>query len=83
MTGPHAANEAPEGREALVPPMLLDEQALVDVPVAAYEVGERFIGQQRDMRLRIVRPQRPQHRRHEHEVADMHHIYDQDILIHH
>ena len=75
-------DEAHEGEESLVLAVLVDEDALVEVLVAAHEVAERLIREERDVRLRVVRPQRPQCRRHEHEVADVHRVDDEDILVH-
>ena len=76
------ANKAQKSQEALVFAMLVDQDALIDILIAAHEITKRFIGKQGDMCLRIVRPQRPKCRRHQHEVTDMHRIDDQDILIH-
>lgn len=75
-------DEAHEGEEALVLAVLVDEDALVEVLVTAHEVAERLVRQERDVRLGIVRPQRAQGRRHEHEVADVHRVDDEDILVH-
>lgn len=75
-------DEAQEGQQALVPAVFVDEDAFVDVLVAAHEVAERLIREQRDMRLRVIRPERPERRRHQHEVTNVHRIDDQDILIH-
>lgn len=75
-------DEAHEGEEALVPAVLVDEDALIEVLIAAHEVAERLVRQERDVRLGVVRPQRAQGRRHEHEVADVHRVDDEDILVH-
>ena len=77
-----AADKAHEREQPLVRAMLVDEQAFVDVPVAAHEVAERLIRKQRDLRVRVVFAQRAQRRRHEHEVADMHGVDDEDRSVH-
>lgn len=75
-------DEAHEGEEALVLAVLVNEDALVEVLVAAHEVAERLVREERDVRLGVVRPQRAQGRRHEHEIADVHRVDDEDILVH-
>ena len=76
-----AADEAPESRDAIVFAVLLDEQAFVDVRIVLHELAQAFVREHRDACLRIVRAQRTQHRRHEHEIADMHEVDDENVLI--
>lgn len=75
-------DEAHESEESLVLAVLVDQDALVEVLVAAHEVAERLIREERNVRLRVVRPQGAQRRRHEHKVADVHRVDDEDILVH-
>lgn len=75
-------DEAQECPKAFVPAVFIDEDAFVDVLVAAHEIAERLVCEQGDMCLRIVRPERPECRCHQHEVTNVHRIDDQDILIH-
>ena len=62
-------------------PVLVDQDAFVDVFIAAHEVGQRFVCQKRDVGFRIVCPQRPKRRRHQHEVTDVHRIDDENIFV--
>ena len=73
--------EAQDAEEALVPPLLVNQQALINVPIFLHNVCENPIREQRDACLGIVVPQRAQDRRHKHEVAEMHEVDDEDVPI--
>ena len=81
MTFPYLPDEADERQNPLVSPVLVDQDAFVDVFIAAHEVGQRFVCQKRDVGFRIVCPQRPKRRRHQHEVTDVHRIDDENIFV--
>ena len=79
---PDAQDESGKGQKMVILALFVDEQAFVDMFVVLHEVRELFVCQQRDVCLRIVRAQGTQHRRHEHEIPNMHEIDDKNIFIH-
>ena len=81
VTFPYLPDEADERQNSLVSPVLVDQDAFVDVFIAAHEIGQRFVCQKRDVGFRIVCPQRSKRRRHQHEVTDVHRIDDENIFV--
>ena len=83
MARAQAADEAPEGEEALVRAVLVDGKTFVDAGVLAHEVGEGLVRQERDARLRVVRAERAEGGRDQEEVTDVHRVDDEDGFIGH
>ena len=77
-----AQDESGKGQKMIIPAFFVDEQAFVNMLVVLYEIRELFVRQKRDARLRIIRAQRTQYRRDEHEIPNMHEIDDKNIFIH-
>ena len=80
---PQAADETDERAKRFFATMLVDGQAFVDAGIFADQVSEREVGQKRNFRVRKIRAQRPQRRRDEEEVADVHRVDDEDGLVGH
>ena len=74
--------EAKDAEEAVVFAFFVNEQAPIDVRVLPYDVGEEEVGEERDACAGIVVPQRTQDGRHEHKVAEMHEVDDEDVFVH-
>ena len=68
-------------KEAVVRTLLVDQQALINVPIFLHNVREDPIREQRDACLGIIVPQRAQDGRHEHEIAEMHEVDDEYVVI--
>ena len=75
------ARKAQDTEQTVVPSLLVDQQTLVDVPVLLHDVCEFLIGEEGDARGRIIVPQGSQHRRHKHEIAEVHEVDDEDVPI--
>ena len=73
--------EAQDAKEALVPPLLVDQQTLINVPIFLHDIRKDPIREEGDTRLGIVVPQRAQDGRHKHEITEMHKVDDEDVLI--
>ena len=75
--------DKPEQRtEMVIPALLVNKQAFIDVFILLDEVAELLVRKQADAGLRIIRTQGAQDRRRQHQIADMHEIDYEDILIH-
>ena len=73
--------KAQDAEKTPVPSLLIDQQAFVDILIFLHNVREDPIREQRDACLGIIVPQRAQDGRHEHEIAEMHEVDDEYVVI--
>ena len=77
----HAQDKLDEASKMIIPSLLINQQTFINIFIVLHQISQFFIGQQADAGLRIICPQGPQDRRGQHQVADMHEIDDENILI--
>ena len=77
----HAQDKLEEASKMIIPSLLINQQTFINIFIVLHQIPQFFIGQQADAGLRIICPQSPQDRRGQHQVADMHEIDDENILI--
>ncbi len=82
MPAANLSDETKKRQKSLVLAVLVNQNALIDIFIATHQITQRFIRQKRDMRLRIIRAKRPQSRRHQQQITDVHRIDDQNRLLH-
>ena len=73
--------KAQDAEKTPVPSLLIDQQTFVDILIFLHNVREDPIREQRDACLGIIVPQRAQDGRHEHEIAEMHEVDDEYVVI--
>ena len=76
-----AADEAQKSERMIIRSLFIKQETAVDMLVADDEIGELLVREKRDARLRKVRSKRAQYGRHEHEVADVHEVDDEDVVV--
>ena len=76
-----AACKAQNAQKAVVASLLVNKEAVIDVAVFLHDIRELQISEQCDMRSRIVVTDGTQDRRHEHEVAKVHEVDNENVLI--
>ena len=81
MLAANAADKAQKSERMIIRSLLVEQKTAVDMLVADDEIGELLVCEKRDARLREVRPKRPEDGRHEHEVADVHEVDDEDVVV--
>ena len=79
---PQLHRKAEDTEEAVVLPFFIDEETAIDMPVLAHDVGEQKVGEEGDARGGVIVPERAQDGRHEHEVAEVHEVDDEDVFVH-
>ena len=79
---PQSPDEPEQRAEMVVLALLVDKQAFVNIFILLDEIAELLVREQADAGLRIVRAQSAQDRRRQHQIADMHEIDYEDIMIH-
>ena len=79
---PQLHRKAEDTEEAVVLPFFIDEETAIDMPVLAHDVGEQEVGEEGDARGGVIVPKRAQDGRHEHEVAEVHEVDDEDVFVH-
>ena len=77
----YAPNVFNKGRQAVIPALLVNQQAFINMPVILHQICQLLICQQGNPCLGIVGAQGSQHRRHQHQVTDVHQVYHQYILV--
>ena len=82
MLFPHAPDEAKQRRQAAVCAVLVDEHQLIQIFVFRDEIPQGPVRQQCDLCRRTGMAERMQNRRHKEQIADVHHIDDQNRLSH-
>ena len=78
---PQPPCKAQDAEETAVLPLLVDQEAFVDVPILPHDVREFRIREQGDARLWIVLPQRVQHGRHKHQIAEVHEVDAENVSL--
>ena len=81
MLAANAADKAQKSERMIIRSLLVEQKAAVDMLVADDEIGELLVCEKRDARLREVRAKRPEDGRHKHEVADVHEIDNEDVIV--
>ena len=81
MLAANAADKAQKSERMIIRSLLVEQKAAVDMLVADDEISELLVCEKRDARLRKVRPKRLEDGRHEHEVADVHEVDNEDVVV--
>ena len=81
MLAANAADKAQKSERMIIRSLLVEQKTAVDMLVADDEIGELLVCEKRDARLWEVRAKRPEDGRHEHEIADVHEVDDEDVVV--
>ncbi len=77
---PHIADVFDKGWQPVVGSFFIDKEAFVQVGIAADQIGQLFIRQQGQPGLGIGVAQGAEHRGNDHQIPDVHQVYDQYIF---
>ena len=78
---PQAHRIAQDAEDAAVCALFVNQEAFVEMLVRGDDIRELLVREERDARRRVLLTQGGQHGRAEHEIAEVHEVDDENVLI--